>query len=321
MASNVRRSSPEEDAPQRRDSLDLPGFPWTGSVAPTGAVPTLWREGAGTPLLSENDVLQQLHGAEYSPFFEACGRPLGQTGQTAVAGASAGSFAQTPAVPLPGLASQTSIAQEGLPRAIADSFLAFHLGGGASGHGGQMSASGVCESEYPEAGRGSEQSMPQGFQRGAAGTHGRVYAQRDVTSADLQTGLLASPHSTGVGVSVGAGGGVSSATGVATSHEESDLDRKIVTALQQFLRGRDWVDITTPRQINEVFFPHSNPTATSLERYYIATLVARKHLGNIFRAVVSSTDEFNVRTCAGVCCDCSAIGDLSAEAQQEIEKG
>ena len=33
--------------------------------------------------------------------------------------------------------------------------------------------------------------------------------------------------------------------------EESELDRKIVAALQQFLRGRDWVDITTPRQINE----------------------------------------------------------------------
>ena len=278
MASSERRSSPEEDAPQRRDSLDLPGFPWTGSVAPTGAVPTPWREGAGTPLLSEDDVLQQLHGAVHSPFFEAGGRPLGQTGQTAVAGASAGSFAQTPAVPLPGLDCQTPIVQEGLPRSITDSFLAFHLGIGASGHGGQMSASGVCESAYPEAGRGIKQSMPQGFQRGGSGIHGRVYAQRDVTSADLQTGLFASPHSTGVGVSVGAGGGVSSATGVATSHEESDLDRKIVTALQQFLRGRDWVDITTPRQINEVFFPHSNPTATSLERYYIATLVARKHL-------------------------------------------
>mmetsp|Transcript_47935 Transcript_47935/g.74864 ORF Transcript_47935/g.74864 Transcript_47935/m.74864 type:complete len:705 (+) Transcript_47935:203-2317(+) len=71
-------------------------------------------------------------------------------------------------------------------------------------------------------------------------------------SLNLSSSDEAAPahHSHGAGGPMpGLGGAASSSA--QQSQEESDLDRKIVNALVDYLRGRDWVEITTPRQINE----------------------------------------------------------------------
>jgi hypothetical protein len=41
----------------------------------------------------------------------------------------------------------------------------------------------------------------------------------------------------------------------AAAASDSDTDRRIVAALSAFLRGRDWVELTTPRQISEARYP------------------------------------------------------------------
>jgi len=61
----------------------------------------------------------------------------------------------------------------------------------------------------------------------------------------------------GAGAAGGGGGG---------GELESELDRKIVRALQDFLRGREWVDITTPRQINEACSAIVKGSGVSLQK-------------------------------------------------------
>mmetsp|Transcript_18255 Transcript_18255/g.59952 ORF Transcript_18255/g.59952 Transcript_18255/m.59952 type:complete len:679 (-) Transcript_18255:2186-4222(-) len=78
----------------------------------------------------------------------------------------------------------------------------------------------------------------------------------------------------GIGEVVEAGGAAAGgetagapAGGGAGGHEqESELDRKIVRALQDFLRGREWVDITTPRQINEACSAIVKGSGVSLQK-------------------------------------------------------
>lgn len=79
-----------------------------------------------------------------------------------------------------------------------------------------------------------------GASGGGTGGAGSVVGMAgvDVGVGPAATGVRPSPTSQG-----------SSSASSFAAPEESELDRKIVAALQQFLRGRDWVDITTPRQV------------------------------------------------------------------------
>jgi len=74
-------------------------------------------------------------------------------------------------------------------------------------------------------------------------SHGAGMASVEVGGEGASSGSVGGHEVIG-NIVGGAGGGAQG-----PQAEESELDRKLVAAFLQFLRGRDWVDITTPRQV------------------------------------------------------------------------